>query len=146
MSGWNDTDITRIPLVLEAIERDTCQIGFTMGSERRTGALLRTFAASKPAGSILELGTGTGIGTAWLLAGMDANAKLDSVDSDLRVLEIAKRHLGHDRRVTFHLADGAQFLANARTPYDLIFADAWAGNITISRRRSHCFASAASIS
>jgi len=123
----DDADIKRIPSVLEAIEHGTRQIGFTMGSEPKTGALLRTLAATKPAGRILELGTGTGIGTAWLLAGMDANAKLDSVDSDASVLEIAKRHLGDDLRVTFHLADGAQFLANARTPYDLIFADAWAG-------------------
>src|SRR5262249_34042592 len=30
-------------------------------------------------------------------------------------------------RVKFHLADGAQFPAGARTQYDLIFADSWAG-------------------
>jgi predicted O-methyltransferase YrrM len=123
----DDGDIKRIPPALEAIEQETRQIGFTMGSERRTGALLRALAATKPAGRILELGTGTGIGTAWLLAGMDGNAKLDTVDSDPTVLQIAKRHLGDDFRVTFHLAEGAQFLINARTPYDLIFADAWAG-------------------
>src|SRR5215471_5636589 len=117
----NDAEIKRIPPALEAIERDTQQIGFTMGSERKTGSLLRTLVVTKPAGHILELGTGTGIGTAWLLAGMDANAKLDSVDSDASVLEIAKRHLGHDRRVTFHLVDGAQFLTTTRTQYDLIF-------------------------
>src|SRR5436309_6606213 len=31
---------------------------------------------------------GTGVGTAWLLAGMDANSRLTSVDSDPKVLEI----------------------------------------------------------
>src|SRR5215468_7423108 len=113
----NDIEIMRIPAALEAIERETRQVGFTMGSEPRTGSLLRTLAATKPAGRILELGTGTGIGIAWLLAGMDAKSKLDSVDSDPRVLEIARRHHGHDARVTFHLADGAQFLTNARTQY-----------------------------
>jgi len=123
----NDADIKRIPPLLEAIERDTEQIGFKMGSERRTGSLLRTLAATKPAGRILELGTGTGIGTAWLLAGMDAQSKLDSVDNDAQVLEITKRHLGHDSRVTFHHVDGGQFLTEANTQYDLIFADAWVG-------------------
>jgi hypothetical protein len=63
----------------------------------------------------------------WLLAGMDAHSKLDSVDSDPSVLEIARRHLSHDPHVTFRLMDGEQFLAEARTQYDLIFADAWAG-------------------
>jgi len=79
-----------MPPVLDAIERDTRQIGFTMGSELRTGSLLRTLAATKPGGRILELGTGTGIGTAWLLAGMDAHSKLDSVDRDPSVQEIAR--------------------------------------------------------
>ncbi len=123
----NDDEIHRIPPQLEAIEHDTRQVGFTMGSERKTGSLLRTLAAAKPAGRVLELGTGTGIATAWLLAGMDANSKLDSVDSDPAVLQIAKRHLAHDPRVTFHLIDGEQFLAQTATQYDLIFADAWAG-------------------
>jgi predicted O-methyltransferase YrrM len=122
-----DGEIKRVPSVLEAIENDTRQIGFTMGSEPRTGSLLRMLAAMKTAGRILELGTGTGIATAWLLDGMDSSSKLDSVDRDPKVQEIAKRHLGDDSRVTFHLAEGAEFLANARTPYDLIFADSWAG-------------------
>jgi predicted O-methyltransferase YrrM len=123
----NDGQIPRVPPVVEAIEQETRQAGFTMASEWKTGSLLRTLAATKPAGHFLELGTGTGIGTAWLLAGMDATSKLDSVDSDASVMEIARRHLGHDSRVTFHLADGAQFLSEARTQYDLIFADTWAG-------------------
>jgi predicted O-methyltransferase YrrM len=123
----NDSEIARVPPAVEAIEHDAQKIGFTMGSERRTGSFLRTLAAMKPAGRILELGTGTGMATAWLLAGMDASSKLDSVDRDPAVQEIAKRHLGYDNRVTFHLAEGAEFLANARTPYDLIFADSWAG-------------------
>jgi hypothetical protein len=38
---------------------------------RGTGLFLRTLAASKPAGRFLELGTGTGVATAWLLDGMD---------------------------------------------------------------------------
>jgi predicted O-methyltransferase YrrM len=36
-------------------------VGFTMASDAWTGALLRTLAAAKPGGSLLELGTGTGL-------------------------------------------------------------------------------------
>jgi predicted O-methyltransferase YrrM len=120
-------EIIRVPPVVQAIEYDTQRMGFTMASDRRTGSLLRVLAAAKPAGRILELGTGTGIGTAWLLAGMDSSSKLDSVDQDSTVQEVAKRHLDDDSRVMFHVANGEQFLAEARTPYDLIFADSWAG-------------------
>jgi predicted O-methyltransferase YrrM len=107
----NDQDILRVPPVLEAIRRDTERLGFTMASEPKTGSLLRTLAATKPGGQFLELGTGTGIGTAWLFAGMDGDSRLDSVESNATVLEVAQRHLGHDGRVRFHLMDGAAFLA-----------------------------------
>ncbi len=49
------------PKALGLIEAETKAIGFSIGSERLTGALLRTLAASKPKAKILELGTGTGI-------------------------------------------------------------------------------------
>ncbi len=127
----NDAEIVGMPSVLEAIRRDTQDLGFGMASESKTGALLKVLAASKPGGRFLELGTGTGVGTAWLLAGMDATAKLDSVDSDERILAVAKRHLGADRRVTFHLADGAEFLARLPSgQFDFIYADTWPGKFT----------------
>ena len=127
----DDRAIARVPPALAAIRRDTDAIGFTMGSEAKTGSLLRTLAATKPAGRVLEIGTGTGIGTAWLLAGLDAAARLDSIDSDASVQAIARLHLGADTRVTFHHADGGAFLAaSAPDSFDLIFADAWAGKFT----------------
>ena len=127
----NDEEIGRRPGVLEAIHRDTQELGFAMASEPKTGALLTALAASKPGGRFLELGTGTGVGTAWLLAGMDALSHLDSVDSEENVLAVARRHLGADSRVTFHLADGAEFMD--RLPpgqFDFIYADAWPGKFT----------------
>ena len=124
-------NITETARVLDALRRETERIGFSMVSEPKTGSLLRTLAASKPGGRFLELGTGTGVGTAWLLAGMDARSHLDSVDTDATVQEIARRHLGHDDRVTFHVADGAAFLEQSRPQqFDLIYADAWPGKFS----------------
>ncbi|MGH9370344.1 MAG: O-methyltransferase [Vicinamibacterales bacterium] len=127
----NDLEIVNTPAALEAIDSDTRQLGFSMASEPRTGAFLRALAASKPAGRLLELGTGTGVGTAWLLAGMDAGSRLDSVDNDPDVVRIARRHLGADSRVTFHLADGGEFLTGlVPRQFDLIYADAWPGKFS----------------
>jgi predicted O-methyltransferase YrrM len=95
--------------------------------------MLRALAASKPNGNILELGTGTGMGTAWLLDGMSSAATLETVDSDPATVEIARRHLGHDPRVHFHVGDGGAFLAaraEAGDGFDLIFADTWPGKFT----------------
>jgi predicted O-methyltransferase YrrM len=119
------------PDVLLRIQSDTHASGFTLASEPSTGALLRTLAASKPAGRFLEIGTGTGIATAWLLDGMDGSSHLDSVDNDASFQAIARRHLGHDPRVTFHLEHGAEFLSRqAAASYDFVFADSWPGKFT----------------
>jgi len=121
------------PARLAAIEADTRELGFTMASEPRTGSLLRTLAASKPGGRLLELGTGTGICTSWILEGMDPAATLVTIDDDERVLEVARRHLGGDPRVRFVAGDGAAFLAQRRGAderFDLVFADAWPGKYT----------------
>jgi predicted O-methyltransferase YrrM len=126
----NDHDISRVPDAISGIQADTDALGFGMASEPKTGALLAVLAASKPGGRLLELGTGTGLGTAWLLAGMDAGARLDSVDTDASVIAVARRHLEADARVTFHVADGADFINRASGPFDLIYADAWPGKFT----------------
>jgi predicted O-methyltransferase YrrM len=99
-----------------------------MGSEPRTGALLRALAASKPSGWLLELGTGTGIATAWLLDGMDGDSTLTSVDSDPEVQAVAKEILGADRRLTLITEDGAVFLRRQEPEsFDFVFADAMPG-------------------
>ena len=61
---------------------------------------------------------------------MDSDSRLDSVENDTNVLEVARRHLGHDPRVTFHLTDAAEFQAQSHPPFDLIYADTWAGKFT----------------
>ena len=127
----NDTIFARTPPALSAIQADTARLGFSMASEPKTGALLAALAASKPGGRLLEIGTGTGIGTAWLLSGMDASARLDTVDTDRAAVDVARRHLGTDARVAFRFEDGAAFLARADPDtYDLVYADAWPGKFT----------------
>lgn len=127
----NDTEVTRRPAALPGIVADTEAMAFTMISEPTVGALLAALAASKPSGRFLELGTGTGHGTAWLLAGMDAASTLDTIDTDEKVIAIARKHLSSDSRVRFHVMDGAEFVRAAPpASFDLIYADAWAGKFT----------------
>jgi predicted O-methyltransferase YrrM len=124
----DDLSYIQPPAVLSGILERTQTLGFGMGSEPRTGALLRVLAASKASGRLLELGTGTGIATAWLLAGMDAASTLISVDTGSAVQAIARDALGGDPRLTLITDDAAAFLRNqAPESFDLVFADAMPG-------------------
>lgn len=126
----NDQKNLKPPSVIEKILADTTEIGFHMTSEVLTGSLLKTLAASKPAGTFLELGTGTGVSTAWLLDGMDKNSQIVTVESDRTVVSIAQKHLGQDQRLSFRIEDAGEVLEQleeAGQQFDLIFADAWVG-------------------
>ena len=126
-----DAEFKRRPKAAADILAETVAMGFGMASEPKVGAFLAALAASKPGGRILELGTGTGHGTAWLLSGMDAAATLDTVDNNADVVAVARRHLEADRRVIFHVLDGAHFLEHPSPGgYDLIYADAWPGKFS----------------
>ena len=124
----NDLTHLHEPGVIAAIWADTRASGFTMASEPLTCSLLRTLAASKRSARFLELGSGTGLSTAWLLDGMDSHSSLTTVDNDKSLLSILKKHLGDDPRLTVVCADGDEFLHSIRAQrFDFIFADTWSG-------------------
>jgi len=127
-NGMNDLDLIRPPEALAGIEARTRAMGFDVASEPRTGALLRALAASRRGGQLMELGTGTGVATAWILAGMDAGSTLVSVDVDPNHQQVARELLGSDSRLTLVLEDGLEFLKRQTAEsYDFVFADAIPG-------------------
>jgi predicted O-methyltransferase YrrM len=111
-----------------SIEKATKEASFSMASDVLTCTLLKTLASSKPAGKFLELGTGTGLSTAWILDGMDASSALISIDNEQEVLNIAQLHLGEDKRLELICADGNEWIEQHQDQkFDYIFADAWPG-------------------
>ncbi|WP_373496603.1 O-methyltransferase [Aquiflexum sp.] len=117
-----------IPKSYSDIVRETEKSGFTMASDMLACSLLRTLAASKPNGKFLELGTGTGLSTSWILDGMDKQSSLISFDFDEKFLAIAETHLGNDSRLNLVLSDGEDWInQNAGLKFDYIFADTWHG-------------------
>ncbi len=122
-----DTVSTDIPVQYEDILNETKRLAFTMASDLQTGSLLKTLVASKPSAKILELGTGSGLATSWLLSGMDANARLVTVDNNQVLINIAKQYLP-DERIHFVCADGYEWiLSYTGELFDFIFADAMPG-------------------
>lgn len=123
-----DDNTTTTPATWREIDTRSRALGFDMPSEAGTGAMLRLLAATKAGGRLLELGTGTGLATAWLLEGMGSDASLVSIDTDMGVQAVARAVLGDDPRVTFVVEDGLDYVRAQRpASFDLIFADAWPG-------------------
>jgi predicted O-methyltransferase YrrM len=123
----NDEAIANVPLVYEKIKEAADELQFDMASDLQTGSLLKTLAASKPGGRFLELGTGTGLATAWIAEGMDDNSSLISFENNSLFVDVAKKHI-KDKRVEFILADGYEWILDSKgKEFDLIFADAMPG-------------------
>jgi predicted O-methyltransferase YrrM len=123
-------DLTNLnePKAIPAIRADSVAAGFNMGSDPLTCSLLRTLAACRPGGSFLELGSGTGFSTAWILDGMDPNSRLTTIDNEATLLAILQQHLGGDSRLSVVCADGDEFLQSLTDQkFDFIFADTWSG-------------------
>lgn len=117
-----------IPASYLTIDKSTKESGFTMASDVLTCSLLRTLASSKPASRFLELGTGTGLSTSWILDGMDSNSTLISIDNDEKFLNIAHKYLDQDKRLKLVLSDGENWVkSNLGQKFDYIFADTWHG-------------------
>ena len=122
-----DTIFLEMPVQYEIIVQATKKLDFKMASDMQTGSLLKTLAASKPSGRILELGTGTGLATSWIIDGMDDKTQLITIENNGLLLDIAKEAL-QDRRVEFILADGYEWIQNySGEKFDLVFADAMPG-------------------
>lgn len=101
---------------------------FTMASDVLICSLLCTLAASKPNGKFLELGTGTGLSTSWILDGMNQGSTLISIDNDPDFLNIAQQFLATDDRLHLILSDGGKWIEdNREQKFDYIFADTWHG-------------------
>ena len=127
-------DIQQVfPIHYNAISAATAAAGFTMASDLLTCSLLRTLAATKPAGKFLEMGTGTGLSTSWMLDGMDDSSELISVDNDANFLNIARQFLGGDQRLQLVESDGGDWMEQNKTQkFDYIFADTWHGKYLLT--------------
>ena len=117
------------PLVLRAYETAR-RVGFPLTRAESTGTgyacLPDTgrFLAMLAAGCsrIGEMGTGTGIGTAWMASAMPAECTLVTAEIDEQRAAAAREVFADDPRVTVVTGDSLGTIALGG-PYDLLFSD-----------------------
>jgi len=113
-----------VRLAAERAER----AGFAMSCDPGAGSLLAVLAAAVPAnGRVLELGTGTGAGTAWIVHGLrerdDVEVVTVEIDAATAALAAQYRWPPQVRLLT---GDALEVTRRAGR-FDLIFADAQGG-------------------
>ena len=115
------------PAVAAAMERARAE-GFTISSEDCVGRLLAVLAAAVPAGGrVLEVGTGVGMGTAWIVTGLGdrRDVELVTVERDPSLVA-AVRAWPWPAFVRLLQADVLDVLGRLGT-FDLVFPDSRAG-------------------
>lgn len=99
-----------------------------MACDETTGRLLAALAAAVPSdGRVLELGTGVGVGTAWIVSGLGdrTDVRVVSVEIDPDTAALARDN-DWPSYVDLHLGDALELLGTLGT-FDLVFADARGG-------------------
>jgi demethylmenaquinone methyltransferase/2-methoxy-6-polyprenyl-1,4-benzoquinol methylase len=115
------------PLVAAATARAQ-QGGFSMSCDPAVGRLLAVLAAHLPEGAgVLELGTGTGVGTAWIVSGLlpRTDVTVTSVEKDPEIAAVAAS--GYWPPFVSLRRDDALEVLTEGEAFDLIFADAPGG-------------------
>lgn len=115
---------------MQAARERAASLGFALSCEPGVGELLATLAAAVPVGgTIVELGTGAGVGLAWLVHGIGARRDLTLFTVDIDApLQAATAAAGWPAYVRFIEGDGARVVREL-APIDLVFADAIGGKI-----------------
>ncbi len=112
------------PLVEQALALATTQ-GFTRSCTLEVGRLLYTLAAHVGDANIGEMGTGTGVGTAWMASGLRAGGSLTTVELDDKRATAAREQFAARPNVQVIHGDSSELLAYG--PFDLLFIDAPTG-------------------
>ncbi|WP_427891007.1 O-methyltransferase [Kribbella sp. GL6] len=95
--------------------------GFVSSTRNETGRLLATLAASK-SGLLGELGTGCGVGSAWLRSGAGEGTNIVTAESDPQLAQAVGELFAADERIEVVSADWTALIE--RGPFALLFVDA----------------------
>lgn len=127
LNAWVDGWLPEDPAV-EAARARAAEVGCGC-VDATTGALLRLLAAAAGAKAVVELGTGAGVSSLWLLSGMQHDGVLTSVDPETEHQRLARQSLveaGYGTsRVRLITGEALAVLPRLTdAAYDLLFCDA----------------------
>jgi len=97
-------------------------MGFERSSIPEVGRLLAAFAAAQPRGRLAEIGTGTGVGAAWIVSAMGPEASFVTAEADDNRAAACARLFSGTPNVRVLHGDWHEVLPR-EAPFDLLFFD-----------------------
>jgi predicted O-methyltransferase YrrM len=116
---------TFVPALVAQAQALASAQGFTRSCTMEVGRLLHMLAAHVGEGRIGEIGTGTGVGTAWMASGLAGRGSLVTIELDAERATAARTLFADVPNVRVLHGDALELLEYG--PFDLLFADAPTG-------------------
>jgi predicted O-methyltransferase YrrM len=113
--------VTEPPLVARACARAD-ELGFERSSEPEVGRLLHLLAAQRGRTRVGEIGTGTGVGAAWIVSALSPSVPFVTVELDAERAAPAAELFAEDAHVRVLEGDWHELMP-AEAPFDLLFYD-----------------------
>lgn len=110
------------PLVARALELAAAS-GFEKSCQREDGALLHVLAARRGITRVAEIGTGAGVGSAWIVSALPPTTPFFTTETDRELAAAVSDFYADDPNVTV-LAGSWRETLPPEAPFDLLFVDA----------------------
>lgn len=112
----------RSPELVERARQLAAEMQFERSSIPEVGHLLAALAASRPRGRLAEIGTGTGVGSAWIVSAIGPESSFVTVEADDdRAAAVTELFADYPQVRVLH-GDWHEVLPR-EAPFDLLFFD-----------------------
>lgn len=115
------TSITEIAPVVQQAESLAAQLEFTQSSLPEVGRLLHVLTSHITQGQIGEIGSGCGVGAAWIVSALRPDTTFITIESDRQLAKLVQQLFADKSNVRALQGDWRDLLTYA--PFDLLFAD-----------------------
>ncbi|MFN6541393.1 MAG: O-methyltransferase [Nostoc sp. EkiNYC01] len=113
--------VASIPPLVQQAQMLAAQLDFSQSSLPEVGRLLQVLTNHIIQGQIAEIGTGCGVGAAWIVSALHADSTFITIESDGDRTTFVQQLFGHKSNVRVLQGDWHDLLSYA--PFDLLFAD-----------------------
>jgi predicted O-methyltransferase YrrM len=114
--------VPEVPNLVHRAEALATAMRFDRSSIPEVGRLLAMLTAARPRGRVAEIGTGCGVGSAWIASALAPEAALVTVESDEERAAAAGRLFAEQPNVRVLHGDW-HVLLPPEAPFDLVFFD-----------------------